>query len=149
MYKGDKDKDMSTGDREESGKVTPGASRGSTGQESQLQFLKYELGERMKLALVGELRHGNAESLYLRIQEAFDAGAKNILLDLGGVTYCDTAGLQALVKVYKYLQDKPGLVFRIFAPEGFVMETLQTCRFDKFLSITQDPKEVKGDWVSV
>ena len=140
---------MSTGDREKPGHVPPGSSRDSNGQESQLQYLKYKLGERTKLALAGELRHGNAESLYFRILEAFDAGAKNILLDLGEVTYCDTAGLQALLKVYKYLQDKPALAFRIFAPEGFVMETLQTCGFDKFLNITQDPGELKGDWVSI
>ena len=137
---------MNTGDRDEFDHALGGTRHGSAGKGPQLQFQKYVSGERTKLALSGELRHGNAESLYVKIQESFDSGTKSMILDLAGVTYCDTAGLQSLVKVYKYLQDKPGLKFRIFAPKGFVMETLQTCRFDKFLDITQDSGEVAGDW---
>jgi anti-anti-sigma factor len=113
-------------------------------KEPQIRLIKLFSGDRCKLSLSGELKHGNAEYLFTNVQELFESGCTFVILDLKDVSYCDTAGLQSLVQVYKYLQSKKGLTFRIYATDGVVMDTLRTCRFDKFLQITQDASELDG-----
>ena len=107
---------------------------------------RYFCDDRCRLSLVGEVRHGSAESLLGKVLEMFESGCRYVLLDLSEVSYCDTAGLQSLVQIYKYLQGRTDLTFIIFAPEGMVMETLRTCRFDKFLQITQDMNILNEGW---
>jgi anti-anti-sigma factor len=115
-------------------------------REPQLKLSRAFAGNRCKLSLTGELKHGNAEFLFTSVQELFDSGCTELVLDLSHVSYCDTAGLQSFVQIYKYIQGKPDLLFNIFVPEGIVMDTLRTCRFDKFLHITQDEAEISGEW---
>jgi len=115
-------------------------------REPRLEMRRYFCDDRCRLSLVGEVRHGSAESLLGKVQEMFESGCRYVLLDLSEVSYCDTAGLQSLVQIYKYLQGRTDLTFIIFAPEGMVMETLRTCRFDKFLQITQDMSILNEGW---
>jgi anti-anti-sigma regulatory factor len=48
------------------------------------------------LALTGELDASNYESLIERVRSAYDAGARALVLDLGGLTFMASSGLVAL-----------------------------------------------------
>jgi len=132
-------------DTESGPKSSPEGSR-TVRMSSLLKIQRLYIGDRCKISLSGELRHGNAEHLLANVQDAFESGSREVLLDFSRVEYCDTAGLQSLVQIFKYVQSNQGWKFWIYAPEGMVMETLQTCRFDKFLDITQNPADLEGDW---
>ena len=113
-------------------------------EKSTVGLVKRYSGDRCRLSLIGELRHGNTEGLSKIVFELYESGCSAVLLDLSEITYCESSGLQSLVQVYKYVQSKPGLTFRVYAPNGTVMESLKTSRFDGILQVTQDPKELEG-----
>lgn len=92
-------------------------------------------------------------------QEAFDGGARNILLDLSEVPYMATAGLRALHTIYTMLRSdapeesdeaaKAGIAagtytsphFKLLKPTGHVLEVLRSAGYDMFLDIHRDAKQ--------
>jgi anti-anti-sigma factor len=111
-----------------------------------LVFRRAFIGNRCKLSLLGELKHGDSEGLYREVIGLFDSGVNDLLLDFTSLDYVDTAGLQSLVRIYKYVSDNGGLTFRMLVLEGELLEILRTCRFDRFIDITQDRSLAEGDW---
>lgn len=116
-------------------------------QHQSTVFKKSHAGSRCKLELEDELVQGNAEELFREVIQAFESGTTEVILDLRRVQYLDTAALQSLVRIFKYAQGKSGLKFVVLAVEGRLLDILKTCRFDKFMTITQDESVVKDDWV--
>jgi anti-sigma B factor antagonist len=55
-------------------------------------------GERHLLVLGGELDIGSAAALEATLAEACAAGAKEVVLDMGGVEFIDSSGLSAIVR---------------------------------------------------
>jgi anti-anti-sigma factor len=117
---------------------------GETNKEVQLSISRSPAHDRCLIALKGEMKHENVDSIFKTIKGLYDEGCKTVVLDLSGVTYCDTSGLQSLVMIYKHVQSKSDLGFRVYPGIGQVKETLQTCRFDKFINILEDTKELEG-----
>ncbi len=116
-------------------------------QRQSTVFKRARAGSRYKLELEDELVQGKAEDLFREVIQAFESGATEVVLDLRRVQYLDTAALQSLVRIFKYAQGKSGLKFVLLAVEGRLLDILKTCRFDKFMTITQDESVVKDDWV--
>jgi len=112
----------------------------------ELMFSKTYSGDRCMLSLEGELRHGNSEELYQEVLRLFEAGVIDLLLDFRNLSYCDTAGLQSLVRIYKYVQENQGLKFSILVIPGELQDILKTCRFDKFMHITDDEAVACADF---
>ena len=108
----------------------------------QLIFTEEREGNRCKLSVEGELRHGEAHELYNEVTRLFESGVRDVVIDMREVVYTDTVGLQNLVKIYKYVKDHEGLDFSVIAPEGELWETLISCRFDKFMRILRDEDKV-------
>ena len=91
-------------------------------------------------------------------QEAFEAGARNILLDLKNVPYMSSAGLRAIHSIFMMLRsDSPaesdkamtaGIAagtftsphLKLLSPTQHVHEVLKTAGYDMFLEIHQDQK---------
>ena len=55
-------------------------------------------GDRHLVVLGGELDIGSAEALEATLAEACAAGAKEVVLDMGGVEFIDSSGLGAIVR---------------------------------------------------
>ena len=106
-------------------------------------------GNRCMLSLKGELKHGNADDLYQEVIQLFESGATELVLDFRELTYCDTTGLQSLVRIYKYVQEYSNFSFTILVHEDELNNILRTCRFDKFMKITHDESIAAGDWRQV
>ena len=56
------------------------------------------------LALAGELDASNYESLIARAAEAYDGGARHLVLDLGGLTFMASSGLVALYSAVRIMR---------------------------------------------
>jgi hypothetical protein len=98
------------------------------------------------------------EELVARAQEAYDAGTRDLLLDLTDVPYMATAGLRALHVIYTLLRtDAPeesdevvrkGIAagtftsphLKLLKPSPHVLEALKVAGYDMFLEIHRDPK---------
>jgi anti-anti-sigma factor len=104
----------------------------------------------------------NANS-YRQLEEqariAFDAGTRNLLLDLTQVRYISSAGLRAIHSIFMMLRSdsptesdenmKQGLRdgtfksphFKLLNPSSTVLETLRAMGFDMFLEIHRNLKD--------
>jgi anti-sigma B factor antagonist len=60
-----------------------------------------EAGETV-LTVAGEIDMATAESLYERAAGLINRGGRLLVLDLGGVTFCDSLGLAALARIYRH-----------------------------------------------
>lgn len=106
-------------------------------------------GERCMMTIIGELRHFSTESVFEEVITIFESGVKDLILDFRRLRYADTAGLQNLVRIYKYVEGNPGLHFSVLTQPGEIMNVLKTCRFDKFINISQDENEFTDDWLEI
>jgi hypothetical protein len=96
--------------------------------------------------------------LQTEAQEAYDAGARHILLDLKEVAYMSSAGLRAIHHIFMMLRSdtpaesdkamKAGISagtftsphLKLLSPTKHVHEVLKTAGYDMFLEIHQDYK---------
>jgi 2-iminoacetate synthase ThiH len=92
-------------------------------------------------------------------QAAYDAGARNILLDLAEVPYMATSGLRALHFIYTLLRSddssesdaavRTGIAagtytsphLKLLKPTNHVLEALKVAGYDMFLEIHSDMKK--------
>jgi hypothetical protein len=100
------------------------------------------------------------QELESRAQTAFDAGARNILLDLAEVPYMATAGLRALHAIFTLLRantpeesdeaTRAGIAagtfmsphLKLLNPSSHVLEVLKAAGYDMFLEIHRDINQV-------
>ncbi len=101
------------------------------------------------LKLVGSLDAVTAMQLEGKALEAQARGAKDLLVDLGGVTYIGSAGIRAIHDIYReYHLDKPedpGAVptarsphMKLLRPSPAVQRVFQTLGFDMVYDVYQD-----------
>jgi len=72
-----------------------------------------------------------------QLQALIAKGMKNLVLDLSGVPYCDSAGLGVIVHTYGLAEQKGGKV-RICGASGRVASVFKLTRTDTFLTIDED-----------
>ena len=106
--------------------------------------------------LDGDLIH--EEPLQSRIKEAYDAGARNVLLDLRAVPYISSAGLRVLHYVYNLLNAsdedggetvRRGITqgsyksphLKLLRPSKNAMKALSIAGYDMFLDVHDSEKE--------
>jgi anti-sigma B factor antagonist len=70
-----------------------------------------------RLALSGELDLTGSEPVDEAVDAALAAGSSEILLDLTGTTFIDSAGVGALLSAQRRT-DKGGATFRLISPPG-------------------------------
>ncbi len=112
------------------------------------------------LQLCGDLDASNYEALIGRAQQAYDAGARDMLLDLSEVAYISSSGLVALQSIASLLRGEPatdtsegwgafraidrdrasGLQqhFKLLNPQPQVHQLLTTVGFQHFLETFED-----------
>lgn len=96
------------------------------------------------LRLEGDIDAATHKTLQDKAAEVIEAGATNILLDLGGVKYMGSAGFRALHAISNMLHkdDAPGMMksthLKLLNPTDAVARVIKTLGFDVYLDIYQD-----------
>jgi anti-anti-sigma factor len=103
--------------------------------------------------LKGDVDGKTYEQLQNLAAEAHRSGARNLLLDLGGVDYMSSAGLRALNTIFNLLRSEPSELddqnmtrgirdgtyksahLKLLKPSANVLKVLQTSGMDMFLEI--------------
>lgn len=102
--------------------------RSGKGQES-------DYGDGTLILLVqGELDLMTAESLYQRAEDAIERQARLLLLDLVRLSFCDSRGLSAFVRVANKA-DEVGCRYALIAPRPLVAKVLRITGLDKRLPV--------------
>ena len=89
------------------------------------------------LLLAGELDAATVPELELALDQAENAGAEQIVVDLERLTFIDSTGLQALVAYHRRFDGSgPALVIR--RPRAEVARMFALVGLDKLFRITED-----------
>lgn len=102
----------------------------------------------------GEINAGTYEQLQAQAQNAFDAGSRNLLLDLTDVPFVSSAGIRALNTIFRLFQTdgesneaiasglRDGTFksrhLKLLSPNARVNEVLSIAGVDMFLEIHRD-----------
>lgn len=92
----------------------------------------------MVVELAGRLTLGPAvEVLRAALLAAVDRGERRLLLDCGGLTYADSAGVGELVSAYSAVVRRGGEL-KLLKPNGRLREVLQITRLDTLIPMCED-----------
>jgi anti-sigma B factor antagonist len=93
------------------------------------------------LDLSGKITIGEGD---IRLREAvnglLEEGRKNLVLNLSGVSYMDSAGIGELVACYKRAKEK-GAGMKLLNPSGKVQDLLILTRLQEVFDIYRDERE--------
>lgn len=100
-----------------------------------------EAGHVSVVDLSGKITIGEGDSLLReKVQALLDGGKKNILLNLEGVSYMDSAGIGELVACYKRAREKGGTV-KLLKPAGKVQDLLALTKLEEVFDSYQTEKD--------
>jgi anti-sigma B factor antagonist len=86
-----------------------------------------------RVQVTGEIDFGSAGLLRASLQEAVDAGTARIVVDLAGVTFCDSSGLGVLVGTRSQLAARQGAL-ELTGAEGQVARLLQITGLERLFA---------------
>jgi anti-sigma B factor antagonist len=85
--------------------------------------------------LTGELDYRSADSLQDALDSAIDHGAGRVVLDLSGLTFCDSNGLRVIVAAYHALTMGGGRL-AIVCDDDRILRVFRVTRLDRLLSVS-------------
>jgi anti-sigma B factor antagonist len=90
------------------------------------------------LEVIGRIDANNAVWLTLDVDNALACGRDQVILDLSGVIYINSAGLRELVQIWKTVQQAGGTVL-IVNPSDYVRKVLELVGLDSVFAMQNDP----------
>ena len=100
--------------------------------------------------VTGRSNLGNADELTRRVQNSYQGGMRDLILDLSGVDSLTSAGLRAILIIMKLLntdsRDNPSpgdksQHVKLLSPTEYVLITMKTAGFDRYLDIYESLPE--------
>ena len=82
------------------------------------------------LVAVGELDHDSRRILHRRAGEVLDTGGIRLVIDLTGVTFCDSGGLSLFVELQRRAEAAGGWT-RLAGAQGMVLSVLKATNLDR------------------
>ncbi len=100
-----------------------------------------KIGKVTVVDLSGKITIGSGDVVLKEtVQRLFDEGHKNIVLNLSGVSYMDSAGIGELVACHKRALEKQGQL-KLLNPSGKVYDLLMLTKLDDVFETFKDEKE--------
>jgi anti-sigma B factor antagonist len=88
----------------------------------------------------GDLDAATIDKFQAQIEQVFNAGARKFVIDFGGVTFLDSSGLWALVRLYGRLRDGGGGA-RLARVSPGVMRIFELTRLTEYFDIRPSVEE--------
>lgn len=107
--------------------------RVTTRKESALEVTVVDHGGTARLALTGALDIATTDGLERMVLDALE-GRDGVLLDLAGLTVCDSTGLGALVRLHRRAQ-AAGQSFELSHPRAHVADLLAMTGVNKVIPV--------------
>jgi len=94
------------------------------------------------ITVKGELDLATADRLYQRGRAAIGRQARLLLLDLAGVSFCDSSGLSAFVRIANDA-DAAGCQYGLVGPQPLVLKVLRITGLDQRLPVFRTVDEAR------
>lgn len=85
----------------------------------------------VEVAVAGELDESTAPTLVRQVGAVVEPG-RDVVVDLGGLAFCGSAGLSALILIERQVAQADGAL-RVVRPTPFVVELLEMAGLDRLL----------------
>jgi anti-sigma B factor antagonist len=89
-------------------------------------------GPAIAITVLGELDEGTAPGLVSQVGAAVEPG-RDVVIDLGGLGFCGSAGLSALILVERQVAASGGAL-RLTGPGPFLVELLEMAGLDRLVT---------------
>ncbi len=99
-----------------------------------------DMGEIAVVKVSGVIDSETVELFGETVEEVFKDNCYNIILDIGGLTYINTAGLSIMADAYKKSSQNRGAL-KILRAGDAIRELLDVVRFTKIIDIFEDEEE--------
>jgi anti-sigma B factor antagonist len=90
----------------------------------------------VRVSTTGEVDSASAPQLHAELEAQLDAGVSELVIDLDGVTFLDSAGLCALAAIHRRTAAE-GVVLRVLASHRAVIRPLQITGLWDLLGVEQ------------
>jgi anti-sigma B factor antagonist len=90
----------------------------------------------VRLTVVGEIDSSSAPALRVAVDDVLDGGVRELVIDLDGVTFLDSAGLCVLAGAHRTMTEA-GLRLRVLASGRAVIRPLQITGLWELLAVEQ------------
>ncbi|MDD3717352.1 MAG: STAS domain-containing protein [Actinomycetota bacterium] len=104
-----------------------------------------DMGEIAVVKVSGVVDSETVELFGDAVEGVFAEGCYNIILDIDGLTYINTAGLSIIADAYKKSSQNKGVLKILRAGEA-IRELLDVVRFTKIIDIYEDEEEAIGSF---
>ncbi|MFQ5718750.1 MAG: STAS domain-containing protein [Acidobacteriota bacterium] len=105
-----------------------------------------QVGNVTVVDLSGKITIGSGDVVLREtVQRLFDEGNRQLLLNLRGVSYMDSAGIGELVACHKRAVEKNGRL-KLLNPSGKVYDLLQLTKLDEVFEMHKDEGEALGSF---
>ncbi|RFU37596.1 anti-sigma factor antagonist [Actinomadura logoneensis] len=88
--------------------------------------------DRATISARGSIDLHSSDELRARLTELLDAGERAVVVDLAAVDFCDSSGLNVLVRAYKHARAQNASL-TVTGAYGRVENVLRTTGLDRFL----------------
>ena len=107
-----------------------------------------EYGDVTVVDLNGKITIGRGDVVLREtVEQLFDEGRRQVLLNLSGVSYMDSAGIGELVACHKRAIENSGTL-KLLNPSGKVYDLLQLTKLDEVFETFQEEKEALVSFTS-
>lgn len=110
----------------------------STGAVMLTQLIQTNPHRIQVVEVIGRVDSNNAVWLTLDVENALAGGRDQVLLDLSGVNYINSAGLRELVHIWKRVQQMGGTL-TVVNPSSYVQKVMELVGLDTVIAIYADP----------
>lgn len=104
-----------------------------------------DMGEIAVLRISGVIDSETVERFGEALEEVFLDGCYNIVLDIEGLSYINTAGLSIIADAYKKCSQNKGALKILRAAEA-IRELLDVVRFTKIIEMYESEEEAVGSF---
>ena len=101
-----------------------------------MRIVRLDDGGVTRLLLHGELDIATGDDFEEQVARVFTDRPQELVVDLGGLTFCDSSGIDVLLAARETAQ-RAGIVFRVMRPCGIVLRSLTVTGVLEML--TKDP----------
>lgn len=104
-----------------------------------------DMGEIAMIRISGVVDSETVDRFGEAIEDVFKEGCHNIVLDIDGLTYINTAGLSIIADAFKTSSQNKGAL-KILRAGDAIKELLDVVRFTKIIDIYEDEEEAIGSF---
>ncbi|MHA6758197.1 STAS domain-containing protein [Streptacidiphilus sp. PAMC 29251] len=100
--------------------------------------VRQQQGTRAVLALAGDLDLGGGDTLTAAAAALIEAGHRDLVLEMAQVAFCDSMGLNALLRILRQAMNAGGSLV-LLSPTDPIKRLLSMCGVDQIISTLDGP----------